>query len=61
MLFMMNGVPALALTSDRAKELTASVIHTPEDRPELIDPRRLVDLARTLDVQLNHFATFEEN
>lgn len=47
-LFLLNQRPALALTSERVFELMASVIHTAEDRPELVDPARLARAAQAL-------------
>lgn len=44
----MNERPALALTSERVFELMASVIHTAQDWPELVDPLRLVQVAQAL-------------
>lgn len=46
--FVMNGVPALAVTSDRVEELVATVVHTPDDTPERVDVAKLVRLARAL-------------
>ncbi len=48
MIFVQQGVPALAFTSDRIAELMATVTHTSRDTPDLIDPRKLVELARAL-------------
>ncbi|MFO7741583.1 MAG: M28 family peptidase [Anaerolineae bacterium] len=50
MLFVQAGVPAVAFTSELASELMRTVTHTPLDRPELIEARQLVEVARTLDV-----------
>jgi aminopeptidase YwaD len=47
-LFLANGRPALAFTSAEAGELLATVIHTPQDTPELVDPAQLASLARAL-------------
>lgn len=47
-IFSMHGVSALAVTSDRIAELMASVIHTPADTVELVDPRKLMRLATAL-------------
>jgi aminopeptidase YwaD len=40
-LFMMNGVPTLAITSEQIMELTKEIIHTPKDTPDLLDTRKL--------------------
>jgi aminopeptidase YwaD len=47
-LFIMNDVPALAITSELVMELLGEVCHTPLDRPELVDSRRLVTTAEAL-------------
>lgn len=47
-LFLMNGRPALALTSERAVELMTQVVHTAQDTPDLVDPARLSEAARAL-------------
>jgi hypothetical protein len=46
--FVMNGVPALAFTSERSEELLASVVHAPVDTVDHYDPEKLVRLARAL-------------
>lgn len=45
---LMNGRPALALTSELAGELLAEYIHTEKDTPELIDPEMIVNTALAL-------------
>jgi hypothetical protein len=52
MLFVMNQVPAMALTSERAFELMAQLVHTPRDKPEIIASSRLVSLAKALQILL---------
>jgi aminopeptidase YwaD len=47
-LFVQNGRPALAFTSAEFGPLWAEISHTPRDRPELVDPAKLVALARAL-------------
>ena len=47
-IFIQQGVPAIAITSDRFLELSATITHTPQDRPELVDPARLVHIAWAL-------------
>jgi aminopeptidase YwaD len=47
-LFIQNGVPALALTSDRFMELSTYVTHTPKDTPDIVDRTRLADVALAL-------------
>jgi len=47
-LFLMNRRPALAITSERATELLAEVIHTAKDSPEIVDTKKLVEAAVAL-------------
>ena len=54
MIFVQQGVPALAFTAELMPELMATVTHTLEDKPELVDPKKLVQLAQALrDLILN--------
>jgi hypothetical protein len=48
MLLVMNGRPALALTSAEIFNLMATVIHTVGDTPDLVDPVKLVETAEAL-------------
>jgi aminopeptidase YwaD len=48
MLLVMNGRPALALTSAEIFNLMATVIHTVGDTPDLVDPAKLVETAEAL-------------
>ena len=47
-IFIQNGVPALAMTSDRFMELSTCVTHTPQDSPEIVDCTRLAKMALAL-------------
>jgi len=47
-LFVQNGRPALAFTSAEFGPLWTEISHTPRDRPELVDPTKLVTLAHAL-------------
>ena len=47
-MFVMQGVPALACTSDKVDYLTREIIHTDKDRVELLDPRALAEIAGSL-------------
>lgn len=47
--FVLHGVPALAVTSDRVEDLVATVVHTPADAVDGVDPAKLVRLARALE------------
>lgn len=48
MIFVMNQVPAIAFTAELMPELMRTVTHTAADTPELIDSRKLVELAAAL-------------
>jgi aminopeptidase YwaD len=47
-LLVMNQVPSLALTSARAMEVLSEIVHTPRDRPEVVDVSKLVQVASAL-------------
>ena len=47
-LFLMNGRPALALTSELVYELMADFVHTAKDTPEIIDPEKVARTALSL-------------
>jgi aminopeptidase YwaD len=47
-LLLMNGVSAMAFTSELLDELMREITHTPKDRPETVDPGKLVQLAHRL-------------
>jgi aminopeptidase YwaD len=46
--FIQQGRPALAITSDQLDDLWTRIAHTEQDRPENIDPGKLVVLAQAL-------------
>lgn len=48
MVFAMNGVPALAITSESFMDIETQFAHTPKDRPELVDCGQLVGVATAL-------------
>ena len=49
MIFVQNRVPALALTSEYVAELMRTVTHTSSDTPDIVDCRKLVEVAQSLD------------
>ncbi len=51
-IFVQQQRPALAITSDRFDELWTYVAHTARDKPEMVDPGKLVDIAQALRVLL---------
>jgi len=55
-LFLMNGTPALAVTSELLAELMSEITHTPKDRPEMVDATKLATLALALRDLLQHLS-----
>ena len=55
MIFVQQGIPALAFTAELMPELMRTVTHTRRDTPELVDPARLVELARALEALIRRF------
>jgi len=49
MLFAQNQVPTIAVTSDKVQELMTTITHSPKDTPEIIDCKKLVELAYAID------------
>ena len=47
-IFVQRGVPAVAVTSERFRELSRTVTHTTHDVPEIVDPARLTGIALAL-------------
>ncbi|NIM95841.1 MAG: M28 family peptidase [Anaerolineales bacterium] len=47
-LFIQNGAPALAITSDQFMELSTRVTHTSKDHPDIVDCAKLVSIAYCL-------------
>ena len=47
-IFVQNGVPAMAITSERLMELMTQVTHTTKDRPEIVDYGKLAAVALAL-------------
>lgn len=45
MVFVQKGKPAIALTSGCIAELSAEVLHSPKDTPELVDCAKLIEVA----------------
>jgi aminopeptidase YwaD len=48
MIFVQKGKPAIAITSEKIPELMASITHTPEDTPDMVDCEKLVEAASAL-------------
>jgi aminopeptidase YwaD len=48
MIFVQNGIPAIALTSEHGMTGLAQISHTPEDKPELVDSSKLVTVTTAL-------------
>jgi len=47
-IFIQNGRPAIAITSDTFMQLSTDITHTDKDRPELVDLNKLVTIAQVL-------------
>jgi len=47
-LFLNRGVPALAFTSEEVEELVESFVHTPKDKPRVVEVDKLVEVATGL-------------
>lgn len=48
MIFAQKGRPAIAFTAERMAELMRRYTHTPADTPELVDCRKLVEVAEAI-------------
>ncbi|MDV2990020.1 MAG: M28 family peptidase [Dehalogenimonas sp.] len=48
MIFVQNKKPAIAFTSENVAELMATITHSPKDTPDVVDCRKLVELAHAL-------------
>jgi aminopeptidase YwaD len=46
--FIQNGRPAVAITSDNFMELSTNITHTAKDHPDLVDVEKLIRIAITL-------------
>ncbi|MDF1499003.1 MAG: M28 family peptidase [Anaerolineales bacterium] len=53
-LFIQQGIPALAFTSDQFDALWSEIAHTPDDQPHLVSIQKLISLSAALhDIVLN--------
>ena len=48
MIFVQKGKPSIALTSEKMPELMATITHTPKDSPDMVDYKKLVEVASAL-------------
>ncbi|MEI6633527.1 MAG: M28 family peptidase [Chlamydiota bacterium] len=48
MIFVQRGRPAIAFTAEKMRELMAKITHTPADTPEIVDCRKLVEVAEAI-------------
>jgi len=55
MIFVQNSVPSMALTSECMAELMRTVTHTPSDTADIIDCRKLVEIAESLNALIRSF------
>jgi aminopeptidase YwaD len=51
--FAMNGVPAVAITSENFMELTTNITHTPKDSIEKVDLQKIYDIAYAMKDLIN--------
>lgn len=54
MIFVQNGIPAMAITSQKFPELSAKITHTPADQPDLVDNAKLESIADALVGLIHH-------
>jgi len=47
-IFLLNQAPALAITSNEMAELMREITHTPNDKPDILDRTKLVEIAYAL-------------
>ena len=47
-IFMAKGIPAMAVTEESFQELLAEITHSEKDRPDIVDPAKLVANASVL-------------
>lgn len=57
---VMNGVPAMAVTSERFMELCTKITHTAADVPALVDTARLVEAAVTIRNMIHALEAIED-
>ncbi len=55
MIFVQSGIAAMATTAERFSELMATVTHTSQDRPEIVDCDKLVEVAHALHSFITQF------
>ncbi|MGB2897391.1 MAG: M28 family peptidase [Anaerolineales bacterium] len=49
MIFVQNQVPCIAFTAEQMPELMETITHTAKDTPDIIDFKKLVEVAKSLD------------
>ncbi len=48
-MFVQLGIPSIAITSNNFMEkLSVEITHTPEDKPEIVDHKKLVDISKAI-------------
>ncbi len=55
MIFVQKEIPSVAITSEFMPELMRTVTHTSSDTPDLIDPKKLVEVAASLNTLVRSF------
>jgi len=48
MIFVQKGIPVIAFTAEKMRDLMAKITHTQKDTPELVDYTKLVEIASAL-------------
>jgi aminopeptidase YwaD len=48
MVFVMNGVPAMAITSESFMQILTELAHTPADNSGMVDCEKLLEVAKSL-------------
>ena len=56
MVFVMNGRPAIAITSDKFMEIETRFAHTAADTPDLVEVNALVEAARAVSVLIGRLS-----
>jgi aminopeptidase YwaD len=54
MIFVQNNVPAIAFTSELMQVMMATITHTPRDKPDQVDPDKLIEVAHALVDLIHH-------
>ena len=53
MIFVMNGIPAVALTSENVMEVMTEIAHTPHDKIDKVDSNKIPEIAQAMKDMIN--------